>query len=76
MPGIRPVLLTEDREILEGAAEGRLCAWRSLRPVKPVRSGVIISASLIPITLLSLGITLRVMVRVEMPMDTSGSLDG
>ena len=45
-----PVLLTEDREILEGAAEGRLCMAQSWA-VKPVRSGVIISASLIPITL-------------------------
>lgn len=29
MPGIRPVLLTEERDILEGAAEGRLCMAQS-----------------------------------------------
>lgn len=29
MPGIRPVLLTEEREILEGPAEGRLCMAQS-----------------------------------------------
>ena len=29
MPGIRPVLLTEDRDVLDGEAEGRLCIAQS-----------------------------------------------